>query len=182
MRPSRKLHQFLFLLWHSLDVWKYYISYTDPNLLLRGLLKTMHRCPVLHEQPLPTLGIPTAGKSLPFSALCAYNMLFQRKRSGPQNLRLVFHHLLSPTVCRTARVCSASAEVRSLREMEKAVQGVEDDPLTGLTEKHEHLLLPLISWRLFPRKSLLHWANLRGERCMTSICLELVWIVDYTEE
>lgn len=34
------------------------------------------------------------------------------------------------------------------------MQGVEYCPLVGLAEKHEHLLA-LISWRLFPRKSLL---------------------------
>lgn len=42
--------------------------------------------------------------------------------------------------------------------MEEPVQGV-DRPLTGLAEKYEHLLLPLISWRLFLRKSL---GNLMG--------------------
>lgn len=54
MRPSRKLHQFLVLLWHSLDVWKYRISYTGPNLLLPGLSQTMRRRPGLQEHPLPT--------------------------------------------------------------------------------------------------------------------------------
>lgn len=50
MRPGRKLHQFLVLLWHSLDVWKYHISYTGPNLLLPGLSQTMHRAPSAHSQ------------------------------------------------------------------------------------------------------------------------------------
>lgn len=100
MRPSRKLHQFPFLLWHSLDVWKYYISYTDPNLLLRGLLKTMRRCPVLQKQPLPTLGVSMAGKSLLLPAVCLCNMSFQRGRSCPQNLTVCSHHQQSHAICR----------------------------------------------------------------------------------
>lgn len=64
--------------------------------------------------------------------------------------------------------------------MEKAVQGVEDCPLAGLPEKHEHLLA-LISWRLFPRKSLLQQANLLRLKVygFHLIYLELVQMVDY---
>lgn len=162
MRPSRKLHPFDFLLWHSLDVWKYYISYTDPNLLLQGLLKTMHRCPVLHEQPLPTLSILTAGKicrSQQFVCIICHSRgkdLASKKKKSKNCLS----SLTEPWSLQGWKSLLCFSQGLEF-EMEKVMQGVEDCPHVGLTEKLEHLL-HLFSWTLFPRKSLLHWVNLRG--------------------